>query len=204
VCVLRGEAAAQECRPAATADAGWPPLVIGCAVRQRRGAHVHASPSLTAAPRPRPALRPRQLAAYLDSLIDQGYTIYVVRGNLPNPQQPSLQSGDAAEGAGTERRWYTPDEVRGWQVGAPSAGAHCELLRRATKGCTSRTRGAAPSALAPKGAPADTRVRPAPPCSAPPPCPPNRPGSSTRTPRPRARCGGTVGCARAAARAAAS
>jgi hypothetical protein len=56
----------------------------------------------------------RQLAAYLDSLIDQGYTIYVVRGSLPVPQQPSMDAGDAAPGAGSgERRWYTPDEVGG-------------------------------------------------------------------------------------------
>jgi hypothetical protein len=59
--------------------------------------------------KPKKCLLPPQLAAYLDSLVDQGYSIFVVRGKLPAPQLPP-EAGEAAGGAG---RWLTPEEVGG-------------------------------------------------------------------------------------------
>ncbi|KIY96965.1 Ataxin-3 [Monoraphidium neglectum] len=61
--------------------------------------------SLLPAPEP---LSDFYLAAYLDSLVDQGYSIFVVRGKLPAPQLPP-EAGEAAGGAG---RWLTPEEAR--------------------------------------------------------------------------------------------
>ncbi|KAI8474043.1 MAG: Josephin-domain-containing protein [Monoraphidium minutum] len=60
--------------------------------------------SLLPAPEP---LSDFYLAAYLDSLVGQGYTLYVVKGALPAQQVP--QGGGEGEGGG---RWFTPDEAR--------------------------------------------------------------------------------------------
>lgn len=48
------------------------------------------------------------VAAYLDSLIDQGYHIYVVRGVLPAQQLPPAEQ----EQQGAAGRWFTPEEAR--------------------------------------------------------------------------------------------
>eukprot|EP00879_Flechtneria_rotunda_P011637 GHRR01012156.1.p1 GENE.GHRR01012156.1~~GHRR01012156.1.p1 ORF type:complete len:518 (+),score=186.72 GHRR01012156.1:322-1875(+) len=47
------------------------------------------------------------LTAYLDSLNEQGYTIFVVRGDLPAP--PASSDGMDTEGPG---KWWTPDEAQ--------------------------------------------------------------------------------------------
>lgn len=48
------------------------------------------------------------LTAYLDSLKQQGYTIFVVRGTLPPPASAAAAAG-GLEGQG---RWWDPEEVR--------------------------------------------------------------------------------------------
>lgn len=79
------------------------------------------------------------LTAYLDSLKEQGYTIFVVRGDLPAAMMSNPNSGGgaaeggggggeggeggegaAAAGSGAQQenvdgpgKWWTPEEVRG-------------------------------------------------------------------------------------------
>ena len=59
--------------------------------------------SLLQAPRP---LSHFYLAAFLDSLRGQGYSIFVVRGPLPQPM-PREDAKPGSAGA-----WFTPAEVR--------------------------------------------------------------------------------------------
>ena len=67
--------------------------------------------SLAQAPRP---LSQFYLAAFLDSLRGQGYSIFLVRGPLPQP----MPREDAKPGAaGT---WFTPAQVRRMAKPAPA------------------------------------------------------------------------------------
>ena len=59
--------------------------------------------SLLQAPRP---LSKFYLAAFLDSLHGQGYSIFVVRGQLPQPM-PREDARPGSAGA-----WFTPAQVR--------------------------------------------------------------------------------------------
>jgi hypothetical protein len=52
------------------------------------------------------------LTAYLDSLKQQGYTIFVVRGQLPDSP---ASTGAELDGPG---KWWSPDEVRGARAAA--------------------------------------------------------------------------------------
>ncbi len=56
------------------------------------------------------ALSSFYLGAYLASLREQGFTIFVVRGQLPRPALPSDPGGGAA--AAGPGRWLTPEQVR--------------------------------------------------------------------------------------------
>ena len=69
-------------------------------------AHTHAHPP-HAAPE---HLSSFYLTAYLDSLKEQGYTIFVVRG--PLPASPGAEGGGGdMDGPG---KWFSPDEVGVW------------------------------------------------------------------------------------------
>lgn len=59
--------------------------------------------SLLRAPQP---LSQFYLSAYLDSLREQGYSIFVVQGLFPSSSQEPLSA--AGDGPG---RWYTPEEA---------------------------------------------------------------------------------------------
>lgn len=52
------------------------------------------------------ALSAFYLTAYLDSLKEQGYTIFVVRGDLPD--SPAATGAQDMDGPG---KWWSPDEV---------------------------------------------------------------------------------------------
>jgi ataxin-3 len=70
--------------------------------------------SLFPAPKPLSAF---YLAAYLDSLRDQGYTIFVINGPLP-PSHPPTTAAERFV-PGQAGRWFTPEEAKqATQVGA--------------------------------------------------------------------------------------
>lgn len=78
---------------------------------------------------------PNQLAAYLDSLIDQGYDIYVVRGSLPAQQWRDSEAGEQEGEAG---RWFTPEEVTGLHrgvVGLERKSVEGRVVRGSVEGC---------------------------------------------------------------------
>jgi ataxin-3 len=84
----------------------WPAL---CVARQPQTPTTTTHEESALFPRSHPPPPPHQLSAYLDSLIDQGYTIYVVRGALPAQQLPP-EAGDAEGRDGG--RWFTPEEAK--------------------------------------------------------------------------------------------
>ncbi|KAJ9529014.1 hypothetical protein QJQ45_007088 [Haematococcus lacustris] len=62
------------------------------------------------------------LAAFLASLRDQGFTIYVVRGNLPTPQPPQ---GGGSQGPG---HWFTIDQAKALNADAAAARQRGKVL----------------------------------------------------------------------------
>jgi ataxin-3 len=60
--------------------------------------------SLLRAPQP---LSQFYLSAYLDTLRQQGYSIFVVQGAFPPPVQDALPEPGTTPG-----RWFTPEQVR--------------------------------------------------------------------------------------------
>lgn len=85
------------------------------------------------------ALSDFYLAAFLDSLRDQGYTIFVVRGPLPARQ---LEAGGDLEGPGS---WFSPEDARAAQAEAANARARGRVAN-ALEGVFARA-GAAGGAL---------------------------------------------------------
>ncbi|KAL6756732.1 Josephin-domain-containing protein [Haematococcus lacustris] len=62
------------------------------------------------------------LAAFLASLRDQGFTIYVVRGNLPTPQPPQ---GGGSQGPG---HWFSIDQAKALNADAAAARQRGKVL----------------------------------------------------------------------------
>lgn len=60
------------------------------------------------------------LTAYLDSLKQQGYTIFVIRGQLPN--HPA--AGGALEGPG---KWWSAEEVRWLRTALCNCAHSCTM-----------------------------------------------------------------------------
>jgi hypothetical protein len=99
----------------------------GCAAQAQSCSPLHSACHLqeltwTSLPHTQ-ALGTFHLAAFLASMRQQGYTVFVIRGQLPRPQAPS-HPGPAGPG-----RWFTADEVgAGWLACSVDAGRPLVLI----------------------------------------------------------------------------